>query len=376
MSKSAQIVIIVILLMLNASWLSDLLGLKEPHPLDGESTKLEMPEMSIESVWNGDCQFGIDEYLRTNFLLRGLAIRTRNEIDYSIFSEQHARSVITGQEGYLFEENYILAALGLDSIPTDSVMDRVDRMSSLSNASGVPFLVVLAPGKGSYFSEYLPLSFLDNERIVEDRMFEVWSRVSNEKLNVLDLQSHFAEVPNVFPKNGIHWCEWVQVEAINLISDALVKILPDSLKPARLVIDETYTSFDMEGTDEDIENGLNLWRDLEDLETKYYATHWEEVPIESKPRVLVMGDSYAWGPVNKGLLSHGYRSSEFWFYNAGVHGPSIEKTGASPQSIHGFTTRAEFEKVLSTFDAVVLLSTDANLPRFPFNFTTSNFNEQ
>ena len=376
MSKSAQIVIIVILLMLNASWLSDLLGLKEPHPLDGESTKLEMPEMSIESVWNGDCQFGIDEYLRTNFLLRGLAIRTRNEIDYSIFSEQHARSVITGQEGYLFEENYILAALGLDSIPTDSVMDRVDRMSSLSNASGVPFLVVLAPGKGSYFREYLPLSFLDNERIVEDRMFEVWSRVSNKKLNVLDLQSHFAEVPNVFPKNGIHWCEWVQVEAINLISDALVKILPDSLKPARLVIDETYTSFDMEGTDEDIENGLNLWRDLEDLETKYYATHWEEVPIESKPRVLVMGDSYAWGPVNKGLLSHGYRSSEFWFYNAGVHGPSIEKTGASPQSIHGFTTRAEFEKVLSTFDAVVLLSTDANLPRFPFNFTTSNFNEQ
>jgi hypothetical protein len=376
MSRSAQIVIIVILLMLNASWLSDLLGLKEPHPLDGESTKLEMPEMSIESVWNGDCQFGIDEYLRTNFLLRGLAIRTRNEIDYSIFSEQHARSVITGQEGYLFEENYILAALGLDSIPTDSVMDRVDRISSLSNASGVPFLVVLAPGKGSYFREYLPLSFLDNEGIVEDRMFDVWSSVANKKLNVLDLQSHFAEVPNVFPKNGIHWCEWVQVEAINLMSDALVKILPDSLKPARLVIDETYTSFDMEGTDEDIENGLNLWRDLEDLETKYYATHWEEVPLETRPRILIMGDSYARAPVNKGLLSHGYRSSEFWFYNAEVHGPSIEKIGASPQSIHGFTTRAEFEKVLSTFDAVVLLSTDANLPRFPFNFTTSNFNEQ
>jgi len=376
MSRSAQIVIIVILLMLNAPWLSDLLGLKEPHPLDGESTKLEMPDMSIESVWNGDCQFGIDEYLRTNFLLRGLAIRTRNEIDYSLFSEQHARSVITGQEGYLFEENYIFAALGLDSIPTDSVIARVDRVSELSNSSGVPFLVVLAPGKGSYYREFLPLRFLEKDGIVEDRMFKVWSSISNDKLNVLDLQSHFAEVPNVFPKNGIHWCEWVQVEAINLMSDALVKILPDSLKPAHLVIDSTYTSFDMEGTDEDIERGLNLWRDLEDLETKYYSTHWEEVPLESRPRVLIMGDSYAWGPVNRGLLSHGYRSSEFWFYNAGVHGPSIENKGASPQSIHGFTTRAEFEKVLSTFDAVVLLSTDANLPRFPFKFTTSNFNEQ
>lgn len=374
MSRSTQIVILVILLMLNVSWLSDVFGLKEPHPLHGESTKLPMPEVSFQSIWKGDFQHGIDEYVRTNFLLRGLAIRTRNEIDYSIFSEQHARSVITGQEGYLFEENYILAALGLDSIPTDSVMDRVDRISALSNASGVPFLVVLAPGKGSYFREFLPLHFLGKEGIVEDRMFDIWSRISNEKLNVLDLQSHFSEVPNVFPKNGIHWCEWVQVEAINLMSDALVKILPDSLKPARLVIDGTYTSFDMEGTDEDIENGLNLWRDLEDLETKYYETHWEEVPLASRPRILVVGDSYAWGPVNRGLLSRGYRSSEFWFYNAGVHGPSIEEKGASPQSIHGFTNHEEFEEVISSFDAVVLLSTDANLPRFPFHFTVP-FNE-
>ena len=153
--------ILVILLMLNVSWLSDVFGLKEPHPLHGESTKLPMPEVSFQSIWKGDFQHGVDEYVRTNFLLRGLAIRTRNEIDYSIFSEQHARSVITGQEGYLFEENYIFAALGLDSIPTDSVMDRVDRIATLSNTSGVPFLVVLAPGKGSYFREFLPLHFLE-----------------------------------------------------------------------------------------------------------------------------------------------------------------------------------------------------------------------
>jgi hypothetical protein len=36
--------------------------------------------------------------------------------------------------------------------------------------------------------------------------------------------------------------------------------------------------------------------------------------------------------------------------------------------VHGFSTQAEFEQVISGFDAVVLLSTDANLTRFPFNF--------
>jgi hypothetical protein len=356
-------------------WLSDVIGLKEPHPLHGESTKLDMPELSIKSFWTGDLQQGVDEYFRTNFLLRGLAIRTRNEIDYSIFFEYHAKSVIAGQEGYLFEENYILAALGLDSISTDSIIDRVSKVSQLSHVTGVPVLVVLAPGKASYFKEFIPLSYLEKDGGMENRLFKIWSKESESMLNVLDLHSHFSDKPNVFPKNGIHWSEWVQVEAINLISDALVEILPDSLKPARLVIDSSYTSIDMEGTDEDIEKGLNLWRDLEDFEAKYDVTHWEELPIESRPRVLLVGDSYAWGLVNKGLLRHGYKSSEFWFYNAAVHGPSIEEKGASPQTIHGFKSRDEFEDVIAQFDAVVLLSTDANLSRFPFNFPAIHINE-
>ena len=376
MNRLGQIVIIIILLILNVPWLSDMIGLKEPHPLHGESTKLDMPDLSAKSFWTGDLQHGIDEYFRTNFLLRGLAIRTRNEIDYSIFSEYHAKSVIAGQEGYLFEENYILAALGLDSISTDSIIDRVSKVSQLSDVTGVPVLVVLAPGKGSYFKEFIPLSYIEEEGSVENRLFKIWSKELENMLNVLDLHSHFSTKPNVFPKNGIHWCEWVQVEAINLISDALVEILPDSLMPARMIIDSTYTSVDMEGTDEDIERGLNLWRDLEDFEAKYYVTHWEELPMESRPRVLLVGDSYTWGPVNKGLLRHGYKSSEFWFYNAAVHGPSIEEKGASPQTIHGFTSRDEFEDVIAQFDAVVLLSTDANLSRFPFNFPPNNFNEQ
>lgn len=361
--------------MLNVPWLSDVIGLKEPHPLHGESTKLDMPELSIKSFWTGDLQQGVDEYFRTNFLLRGLAIRTRNEIDYSIFFEYHAKSVIAGQEGYLFEENYILAALGLDSISTDSIIDRVSKVSQLSHVTGVPVLVVLAPGKASYFKEFIPLSYLEKDGGMENRLFKIWSKESESMLNVLDLHSHFSDKPNVFPKNGIHWSEWVQVEAINLISDALVEILPDSLKPARLVIDSSYTSIDMEGTDEDIEKGLNLWRDLVDFEAKYYVTHWEELPIESRPRVLLVGDSYAWGLVNKGLLRHGYKSSEFWFYNAAVHGPSIEEKGASPQTIHGFKSRDEFEDVIAQFDAVVLLSTDANLSRFPFNFPAIHINE-
>lgn len=369
MASLQKILIIIVLLLLNAPWLSDVLGFKEPHPLHGESTIIEAPEFSFANLWRGKFQTSVDDFSRTNFLLRGMAIRTRNEIDYSLFCERHAKSIIAGSEGYLFEENYVLAALGLDAISEDIVSERVSRLSRLSIATGVPFLVILAPGKGSYFREFLPKEYLEIMGQSENRMYEMWlDQLVLKGLRFLDLNSFFRLCTEVFPKNGIHWSEWAQVDAINMISDTLLDILPDSLRPARLMIDSSYRSTIMEGTDDDIEQGLNLWRNIPDLEATYYNTHWEDVPAFKRPRILVIADSYAWGLVNKGLLREGYRDSEFWFYNLGVHGPNIVQKGASPQTVHGFSTKAEFEQVISGFDAVVLLSTDANLPRFPFNF--------
>lgn len=369
MASLQKILIIIVLLLLNAPWLSDVIGFKEPHPLHGESTIIEAPEFSFANLWRGEFQTSVDDFSRTNFLLRGMAIRTRNEIDYSLFCERHAKSIIAGSEGYLFEENYVLAALGLDAISEDIVSERVSRLSRLSIATGVPFLVILAPGKGSYFREFLPKEYLEIMGQSENRMYEMWlDQLVLKGLRFLDLNSFFRLYTEVFPKNGIHWSEWAQVDAINMISDTLLDILPDSLRPARLMIDSLYRSTIMEGTDDDIEQGLNLWRNIPDLEATYYNTHWEDVPAFKRPRILVIADSYAWGLVNKGLLREGYRDSEFWFYNQGVHGPNIVQKGASPQTVHGFSTKAEFEQVISGFDAVVLLSTDANLPRFPFNF--------
>tara|TARA_B110000444_G_scaffold255503_1_gene290015 strand:- start:389 stop:1522 length:1134 start_codon:yes stop_codon:yes gene_type:complete len=373
MDTLCKISIIFVLIILNTPWLSDALGFKEPHPLHGESTELKAPQFSIDDLLCGEFTKGVDDYSRTNFLLRALAIRSRNEIDYSLFSERHARSVIMGKDGYLFEENYVFAALGLDLLEEGVVSSRVSALSELSEKTGVPFLVVLAPGKGSYFRNYLPEDYLALESVKksvnENALYESWSEeMVKSGMNVLDLFDFFNLDGEVFPKNGIHWSEWVQVDAINMISDHLRDLLPDSLRPARLIIDSSYRSNEMRGTDDDIEKGLNLWRDIEDLEATYYETHWEEVLDEERPRILVIGDSYAWGLVNKGLLRDGYKDSEFWFYNKGVHGPSIELKGASPEHVHGFNDIAGFEGVVSQFDAVILLSTDANLSRFPFNF--------
>jgi hypothetical protein len=379
MSRHLNKYIWTLILLVNIPVLTDLFLIEDSYPLKGESRTYDVTELSCSNLLDGSFQASVDEYSRMNFSLRSIAIRTMNQIDFTLFSEPHARSVIVGKEGYLFEENYIKAALGLDDVPRDTIVNRANRLSQLSNYINTPILVVLAPGKGNYFIEHIPTRYyypIKYRQYEPDRLnysHDLWASELGDislGISVLDLHTYYQDIAEVFPKNGTHWSHWVIVDAINKVSDELNKLLPSGIRASYLQIDSTYRSSIMQGTDEDIEEGMNLWFELEDLETTYYKTSWQKTDT-IKPKILIVGDSFGWGSVNMAVLSQGYRDSEFWFYNAEVHGPVYQpqgRSGLSPEEIHGITTRTELYSVLSEFDAIICLSTDASLSKFPFGF--------
>jgi hypothetical protein len=374
MQKGKKIWVITIIVILNISVFLDVMGVSRPYALHGEKTELSLPQFSFEALYNGSYTDSLSDFLKTNFKLRGIAIRTRNQIDYSLFGETHARSVIMGKEGVLFEESYIKAALGTDDNDSSKIRESVTDLDSLASALNIPVFVVLAPGKASYYLDFIPNHYLNGDSINLNRSYENWREgvMKSESLQLVDLHSHFIDKEEVFPQNGIHWCEWAQIEAFNIINDSLRSYLPDGIEPSSFIIDSVYRSTTMEGTDEDIEKGLNLWQNIDDFETTYYKTSWEEIEKNSKPKVLVVGDSYAWGVVNRGILKHGYRDGEFWYYNQVVHGPAYMGTGnfgGNPLEIHSINSRSDLVNVLNDFDAIILLSTDANLHKFPFGFS-------
>ena len=339
--------------------------------LKGAIEKVEMPTLSYESLNSGHYTDSLNDYLKCNFALKGVAIKTRNQLDYSLFGLTHARSVEMGKDGYLFEQNYIKAAKGLDSLTAEYVDEKVQFFESVSETASTEFFVTLVPGKASYYPQYIPEGYEQSDSTMLNRSYKVWREKveESEVLNLVDLWGEFIDVEGVFPKNGIHWCEWVQVEALNILNDSIAAIT--GTQPAKLIIDSTYFSTKMEGTDQDIESGLNLWQDIADLETKYYKSHWEDAEGFDKPKVLIVGDSYAWGVVNRGVLRHSYDLGEFWYYDNVVHGPAFldtENFGKKPEEIYDLSTFTGFNSTISDFDAVVLLSTDANLYRFPFGF--------
>ena len=169
MKDMKNISIWVILILMCVPLILDIAGLKHPHPLKGEKTETSFPIFTLESLNKGDYTNRINEYLKTNFTLRGMAIRTRNQIDYTIFNQTHARSVIVGKEGYLFEENYIKAALGLDDFDTKYLEKTASNLEEISDSTGVPIFIVLVPGKASYYTEFIPDDYLNADTIVPNR---------------------------------------------------------------------------------------------------------------------------------------------------------------------------------------------------------------
>ena len=371
MTGKKSISVYTVIALLCVPLIIDIVRDGQVERLKGAIETVEMPTLSYESLRSGYYTDSLNDYLKGNFALKGVAIKTRNQLDYSLFGLTHARSVEIGKEGYLFERNYINAALGLDTLSRDNVAEKVALFESLSEASGTEFFVTLVPGKASYFPDLHPEGYKQSDSSRYNRSYKIWRELveESEVLNLVDLWGEFIDVEGVFPKNGIHWCEWVQVDALNILNDSIARVT--GMQPAKFEIESEYYSTEMEGTDQDIESGLNLWQDIADLETKYYKSHWEDAEGFNKPKVLIIGDSYAWGIVNRGVLRHSYDMGEFWYYDNVVHGPAYldtENFGKKPEEVHAMTTHEELATTLSQFDAVVLLSTDANLFRFPFGF--------
>ena len=90
MKRNENIWVIVLVVILCTPLVLDVVKLKKPHPLNGEKTELPKPNLSFNSLYYSHYTDSLNDYLKTNFTLRGMAIRTMNQIDYSLFNETHA----------------------------------------------------------------------------------------------------------------------------------------------------------------------------------------------------------------------------------------------------------------------------------------------
>lgn len=338
---------------------------KEVKSLNGWYEKYNLPEFEINNWISGNFQHDFDKYIQQNFGFRSWLVKLYNEFYFQLFRETKAKNVIIGKEDVLYEKQYLDALYGLDFIGQDSIklrVDAIERISDVLKNNGVQLVVVLAPGKASFYPEFVPDSYsVLNKKVTNYETYK--KELIKSKVNFIDFNQWFRKMKDtssfrLYPKTGVHWSKYAEL----IVTDTLIKYLEKTTSKQfpRLLINEIEKSKGMRDSDDDIEKSMNLFYDIPDFEMTYASYKIQKDSTIEYPKVLVVSDSYYWGIFNYGFSRDLFSNGQFWFYNNQIYPDSYDE----PLFVQDINYREE----LNSNDVVILLSTDANLYKFPFGF--------
>jgi hypothetical protein len=266
--------------------------------------------------------------------------------------------------------NYIKAYEGLDFVGDKQINEQVSKAKFLQNkleTNGKHFIILFAPGKASFFPEYIPDKYCLKKKGPTNYEYFV-KNCKNQGVHFLDFNSWFISMKDtsrypLYSKTGIHW----SLYGVALAVDSLVKYMEKTacIDMVDFTWDKVEVSTSPRDTDSDISDGMNLLFPIPSGKLAYPTIQYLDSPEKTKPNVMVVGDSYYWNVMGSGIGSRLFDDNSFWFYNQEVHNPSWP----SPRQASSLNILEEIEKQ----DFVILISTEANLFKFPYGFLDRAF---
>jgi hypothetical protein len=332
--------------------------------LRGEYYTHTKPSITLSSWLDGSFQKRADKYSTDSFGFQRPLVRTINQIDYSLFKQANAKYVIIGKENCLYETPYIEAHLGMDYIGDSAIAVKVKQFKMLYDTLAkldVHLQMIFAPGKGSYYEEYIPDYYWQFQQPMTN--YVAFKNAMNQvRIEYIDLHHWFrnekgTESAPLFPLTGIHWSQYGMVLAADTILSTWNSFCDTTLPKLTYTL-SGFTTKETKGSDADVEDGLNIFQTLPHFDMAY-PTH-RYTKEEGKINTAVIADSYYWGLYNLGLSNVGGDNGEFWYYFKAVY----------PQYFTNELTVDHFDlqQAIQSKDIIALLQTDATLDRFGFGF--------
>ncbi len=335
----------------------------EEEPLKGALPEYVKPKFTTKNWLDGKYQDSVDVYIKGTGGFQPSLVRIHNELHYQLYNVAIANGVIVGKNGYLYEENYIKAHFGLDYVGEEAIAKKVEKVVSVSQElekQGKQLIILFAPGKASFYPEFVPDSWIPDQ--ANPTNYEVYKKhLVDADVHFLDFNQWFRDQKDsspypLVPKTGIHWSKYGEILAV----DSLLHYIENtcSCQLPNLVVDTIVSSAEMEDTDDDIEDGMNLYFDIKDLTMGYPRFHLDSSGSEKGLKVLTVADSYYWGMYNFGLSRDYFNRGQFWYYNEHIYSEDIE--GALKPS------EVDLGEAIAQHDVFLFIITDANLYKFGF----------
>ncbi len=345
-----------------------------PQPgLKGAFLPTEKPQLTWNSWFEGSWQQKYSDYYETTFGFRPWLIKIRNHIEFNLFRKVHS-GIIVGKEDYLYERDYIDGFLGVDRMPLDSATFQIQKLAYIQQyllKKNKHLLTVLAPGKASFYPEYIPdelhpekrsitnyhqISFLLRHSVIPHIDFNKWF------LSIKDTSSNL-----LFSKFGIHWTAYSTKD----VTDSIVRKM-ESLSGNHWgeytwgPIRKTKTPLD---SDDDVMQVINTMGTSSG--DTYSYVDIEFLPTGKRPKVLIIGDSFVWTLINHGAIMRSMAdSSQYLYYNHDIYSFAGD----------GFTLLGTKEKIavpekLESFDYIILCNTEPNYRKLGNGFIDAYYKQ-
>jgi hypothetical protein len=340
---------------------------KPVKPLDGYYLNAKKIKFSWKDWFSGSYQEAEDQYLNDHFGFRSVFIRLNHQLRFSLFNKIKTAWVTVGKENYLYEETYIKAWYGTDFIGADSIEKRMYKLKALQdtlNNLGGKLMIIFAPGKGSFYPEYIPDNLHTEKTTTNIEIYRQY--VEKLQINCIDFHRYFIDNKGkfdypIYPQYGIHWSHYCSCLAVDSLVHYMEK-LNDIKMPH--IFWEKINMTQPHYRDRDIADAMNLFFPPRTFDMAYPEVQFEPDSGKIRPSVLVVADSFYGTLFDIGLDSL-FSNHHWWYYNKEIY----------PESYDNWVTTNDInphEEMLK-YDIIILLATDANLPNFGWGFIETNY---
>jgi len=362
-TRYARIFPIIFLVVLLVPLLQHLFEPVYTLPLQGAFDKPQQPTFSFASIQSGQFQQKTSTFLSHHFGFQPDVVRVKNQLDFWFF-DYTARQVIVGKDNYLFEKPYVKAHLREDFSGTKLLNAKLDKLKTIQQTlaqNGTQLLVLLAPNKATFYTEFLPEGLQPTANDTTD--YEFYKRGLAERgIQHIDFNSLFlqwkptAQHP-LFTRCGTHWSMYGSVLAIDSTVNRMEQLHQSPI--AHFKIAETVISKKPQHTDDDLNKLLNLVFPISSFDMAYPQLVFDTNNF--RPNVLAIADSYYWSFYFLGINERLFDAeSAFWYYNKSVYRQSIEKQSDVDLN--------NLKNELAHRDFVILMAGEPNLDQFAFGF--------
>ncbi len=349
-----------------------LTGFPPDFPLAGVENAVARPALGCTAWWNGTMQPEVDAWLNQRIGLRGLLVRTANQVHFSLFRELPKRSgtqVLRGRDGILFEKVYVDAYNENGQRPKSELQNisaSTRRLQDRLAADGIAFLLVIAPSKAEIYPEYLPAEADVAGRPGRRSNYQnLVGFLRGDGVNLVDAHELFLDwkrepgVPMLFAKGGTHWNEYGAARVVERILERLRELTGKDLPSVRIA--GAVTNRTIVDSDNDLGELVNLWSGRP-LAGPQVHPMVDVRPGTHLPDLLVVGDSFVFTLTNFMDRQGLYRQRDtYYYYNRHFTYPAAPDVALDKRHL-------DLLEELQGRDAVVVEVGEYWLPRIGFGF--------